>query len=200
MINKHKTGTIKKQHMSAYRSPSWSKMPSAWSKTKLPLSPSECSPLCYLTCKAERMLLREKRYNAAHDYIRYLCRGLRDKGSRGHEHTYQKCAPGFVEHCLDLYTRQKGLCAITEERMTWEPPQLTFSSTEPRPCAAQISIDRIDNAKGYVVGNVRLVCWYINNMLGDFGYEVYLHFAQRICHMMTKQMSSSAAPMMMTVE
>lgn len=39
------------------------------------------------------------------------------------------------------------------------------------------SFDRIDNAKGYTVDNVRIVTWAINSMISDWGEEVFYHVA-----------------------
>lgn len=35
------------------------------------------------------------------------------------------------------------------------------------------TVDRIDNSKGYVVGNVRLVCWAANRARGDWPDAVF---------------------------
>lgn len=39
------------------------------------------------------------------------------------------------------------------------------------------SLDRIEPAKGYTKGNVRLVCWAVNVALGDWGEDVFLAIA-----------------------
>jgi len=42
------------------------------------------------------------------------------------------------------------------------------------------SIDRIDCSKGYVPGNVRLVCWAFNQMRGEFPDEVVMALAKAL--------------------
>lgn len=42
------------------------------------------------------------------------------------------------------------------------------------------SLDRIDSTKGYVVGNVRLVCWQINLMKGEITDDELKKFCQAI--------------------
>lgn len=49
-----------------------------------------------------------------------------------------------------LWQTQKGLCALTGWPMTME----LANGVVPTNC----SIDRVDSKKGYVVGNVQLVC------------------------------------------
>lgn len=36
------------------------------------------------------------------------------------------------------------------------------------------SIDRIDSSKGYVIGNIRVVCWWVNRACGEWGLEAIL--------------------------
>jgi hypothetical protein len=61
-----------------------------------------------------------------------------------------------VEHLLDLWIAQKGLCALTGRKMRTD----RFGK---RWCA---SIDRISNALGYELGNLQLVCAAANQMKG----------------------------------
>jgi hypothetical protein len=44
----------------------------------------------------------------------------------------------------------------------------------------QISIDRIDNTRGYEIGNVRLVCFWVNNALSNMNLDALLYFSKRI--------------------
>ncbi len=42
------------------------------------------------------------------------------------------------------------------------------------------SVDRIDCSKGYVPGNIRVVCWAYNMMRGDFPDEVVMTLAEAV--------------------
>lgn len=42
------------------------------------------------------------------------------------------------------------------------------------------SIDRIDNSRGYELGNVRVVTWQANNMRGDMGIDIWKDTAAAI--------------------
>lgn len=44
----------------------------------------------------------------------------------------------------------------------------------------QPSADRLDNATGYVLGNVRLVCLLVNGAMGNWGEEPLRKIARRI--------------------
>lgn len=55
-----------------------------------------------------------------------------------------------LKHLLDVYKSQKGRCTLTGRRLTYDES------------ANSVSIDRIENSKGYLIGNVQLVCKFAN--------------------------------------
>ena len=57
----------------------------------------------------------------------------------------------------DLWQKQGGLCAMTGIPMQHHA---AFSDLN-------ASMDRIDGLTGYVIDNIQLVCWRINEMKGD---------------------------------
>ena len=61
-----------------------------------------------------------------------------------------------LEHLCHLWQQQGGRCALTGVRMTHRRVSRYFDTN--------VSMDRIDNNKGYMLGNVRLVCRRINSM------------------------------------
>lgn len=65
-------------------------------------------------------------------------------------------------------------CSATGLPLTWEH----MGSSKANPWAP--SIDRLDCAKGYVPGNVRVVCWAFNQMRGDFPDEVIVALAKAL--------------------
>lgn len=75
-----------------------------------------------------------------------------------------------IQYLLDIYERQKGLCNISGCLMTYEHGAKTTN----------ISIDRIDNNKGYVKGNVHLVCYIVNVMKNQFSISELIGFAKKI--------------------
>lgn len=61
-----------------------------------------------------------------------------------------------AEYLIGLYYKQNGLCAISGMKMTHRYKDLR-----------SISIDRIDSTKGYIKGNVQLVCQWVNLAKGQ---------------------------------
>jgi len=82
-----------------------------------------------------------------------------------------------VEYLLNLFEEQKGLCALSGIKMTW-----ATGKTEP----TSISIDRIDNSKGYVQGNVRLICMVVNAFKSTQTDDELYEFAKKLVENMAK--------------
>jgi len=61
-----------------------------------------------------------------------------------------------VEDLMDLYERQSGRCAVSGVKFTWT------TNGDGKKLPTSISLDRIDNDKGYEIENLRLVCWQVN--------------------------------------
>lgn len=65
---------------------------------------------------------------------------------------------------IDLYKKQKGLCALTDIKMTHE--KYTNSGREKR-SIHNISVDRIESKKHYTKDNIQLVSSIVNTMKWD---------------------------------
>jgi hypothetical protein len=79
-----------------------------------------------------------------------------------------------IYYLKELWDRQEGKCAITNIPLIHKYMITTIRNTPKSPY--QASIDRIDNSKGYVKGNVRFVCLMYNFMRNDFTDEQVLEF------------------------
>lgn len=77
-----------------------------------------------------------------------------------------------LDYIVHLYNVQNGLCAISGIPMTY---QYGDDSADTR-----ISIDKIDPNKGYVIGNVQLVCWAVNRMKWDMTLEQLTFFCRNV--------------------
>jgi hypothetical protein len=121
-----------------------------------------------MTNNDERKRLGAKRDQSPKDFIIYLCKYCKENEvSRRKERNSKE----FIEHCINLYEQQQGLCAITGIKMTHTKiPRHPYN----------ISIDRIDNDRGYEIGNVRLLCLYINDILSNRGLEVLLDISYHV--------------------
>ena len=80
-----------------------------------------------------------------------------------------------IEYLVGLYHGQKGLCAHTGEPMTTVrglvEGAVVFDLCTP---------DRIDNTKGYTIGNIMLACDGINRMRSDMPLAKFRAFCKRI--------------------
>lgn len=122
-----------------------------------------------MTSQSEKFQLRQMRNTSPHMFIRYLCRGM---VMRNHNREIERASETFVVHCQELYDQQCGLCAVSGFEMTF--------SSRPSDKSQQISINRIDSSRGYIPGNVRLVCYYINNAMAGLGVSELLRFVIQI--------------------
>lgn len=61
-----------------------------------------------------------------------------------------------VEDLTVLYENQGGRCAVSGVKLTWA------SGNGGKKSPTSISLDRIDNDRGYEIENLRLVCWQVN--------------------------------------
>ena len=74
------------------------------------------------------------------------------------------------EIIMRLWRKQKGICALSGEKMNW-----TYGSPY------KLSIDRIDSVNGnYVEGEVQLVCTMVNTMKWDFSQEEFVEWCEKI--------------------
>jgi hypothetical protein len=64
---------------------------------------------------------------------------------------------------IDLWDKQNGQCAYTKLPLLATANQFNT-----------ISLDRVDSSKGYVVGNVQLVCAAINKMKQEYTEDLFI--------------------------
>jgi len=75
-------------------------------------------------------------------------------------------------YLLELWAAQKGKCAVSGIAMQ------TQSGSQQNKNPFRASLDRIDNDKGYVKGNVRFVTHWINNAKSTWTEEIFSEFVQ----------------------
>jgi hypothetical protein len=84
----------------------------------------------------------------------------------------QRAARRGIEHSVTrddlllLFERQEGLCALSGLEMTTVIGQGRVRTN--------ISLDRIDPDKGYVLSNVQLVCDFVNTMKSDLSTDEFV--------------------------
>jgi hypothetical protein len=100
----------------------------------------------------------------------YLKRLLTNTKSRSRRDGIQYDLPH--DHFLTLWDNQKGLCAVTG--LPLQHSRQDDNPGQQRRCNDfNASADRIDPFVGYVEGNVRLVCWFVNHMKGQRSDEEF---------------------------
>lgn len=77
-----------------------------------------------------------------------------------------------VEQLNQLYVKQKGKCALSGFELTAIRGKSAFPTN--------VSIDRIDNSKGYTIDNIQLVCRKANTMKGEETWEELLDWCTAI--------------------
>lgn len=80
-----------------------------------------------------------------------------------------------VDYLVGLYYGQEGKCYHTNEQMTLERGLIDGAV-----CFTLCTMDRIDNAKGYEVGNIILACDGINRMRSDMPLKQFQALCKRI--------------------
>lgn len=76
------------------------------------------------------------------------------------------------EYLHELWDAQNGKCAISGIDMTY------ISNCGRIP--TNVSVDRIDSSKGYIKGNIQLVCMAVNQMKNDLDMQTLLTFCNAI--------------------
>ena len=102
-------------------------------------------------CKECRIKARSQRANSSVEgFLQIRLKALKQR----HKNKKFQGETVSLEYLVNLYDQQKGMCALSGI-----PMHVTLDHTD-----LAVSPDRIDASKGYIEGNVRLVCARANNM------------------------------------
>lgn len=116
---------------------------------------------------AERQRLLNDDYAA----LRYkLQQALKSARRRAKE--YNRYIDIDLEYLFYLWNSQNGKCALTGIQMTYKFYEGRVNTN--------LSIDRIDSAKGYSKENVQLVCMAANQMKNDLSTEEFLFMCNKV--------------------
>jgi hypothetical protein len=77
-----------------------------------------------------------------------------------------------LKYLVELWVAQQGRCALTGKEFSLEPGSL--QSKNP----FKISIDRVDNNKGYVKSNIRFLTHWANNAKSTWTDQIFLEFVK----------------------
>lgn len=76
------------------------------------------------------------------------------------------------EFILDLWNKQNGLCAISKIPMTYEMDSGRIYTN--------VSIDQIEQGKGYTEDNVQLVCMAVNQLKSDWDMNTVRYICKMV--------------------
>lgn len=80
-----------------------------------------------------------------------------------------------AEYLIDLFREQAGICALSGREMV-----ASQSSSRKNSHPNTVSVDRIDSAGGYTIGNVRLVTTHCNIARSNFTDEQFIELCRDI--------------------
>lgn len=116
-----------------------------------------CSDSCSFKASNSAKNQRIKRYSSVENTLISVFTGCKSRSKKnGREFTITK------EYVLTMLKEQNGRCAMTD--IILEP---TTGGRNPN----TISIDRIDNSKGYIIGNIQLVTKMFNECKNAYKFE-----------------------------
>lgn len=112
-------------------------------------------------------------------------------GSRWRGRTGRECPIEItLEDIWDVYVQQNKKCAFTGLPVSFFRTEKSIRSNDPEARLARTaSIDRIDNTKGYVKGNIRIVHQVVNIMKNQFSDEMFIEF----CELVTREQALARA-------
>jgi hypothetical protein len=80
-----------------------------------------------------------------------------------------------LKYLKDLWEQQGGICPFTKEKL-----ELRTHTTKNKSHPYSASLDRIDNSKGYIKGNVRFVSLIFNYARNTFSDDTVIEFCKKI--------------------
>jgi len=81
-----------------------------------------------------------------------------------------------TDYVMSLLTQQQGKCALTGWDLEFSRGGSYGYGTNPKGC----TMDRKNNNRGYVQGNVQLVCWKANRIKGELNDNEFKAFCKLV--------------------
>lgn len=79
-----------------------------------------------------------------------------------------------LDDLLEMYRRSNGVCEVSGIKFSLNK----HGDWRARPWVP--SVDRIDTKGPYVNDNCRLVCYYVNQAINEFGLETFIHVCRKV--------------------
>lgn len=125
---------------------------------------------CQTFCKTCRGIANKNYTNNFDSFVRKIYLHARNRS--------QKRKLEFsIDHdqIKQLWDTQEGRCALSGRRMTWGVATSGIQGNNDN-----ISIDRIDSSKGYIIENIHLVTARANLMKRDYPMDVFIAMCQDV--------------------
>lgn len=136
-------------------------------------------------CRYERVKQIQRNHPTPEKYLtmrwRTICRNRPRRGVGIAEDLFKGAGVGYL---MELWDKQRGLCAITGVPMTWGSTDKS-DMRKGKGLGRAVSIDRINNAQTYRKGNIQLVCAQVNYMRSSLSIEDFVAW----CEMVVKNQS-----------
>lgn len=99
-------------------------------------------------------------------------------GAKKRNKQYKRDFDLDLQYLKELWDRQNGKCSVTGLELHIKYIHTKKQRTDKSPY--QASLDRIDNSKGYIKGNVRFVCLMFNIARNDFSDNAVIEFCKKV--------------------
>lgn len=120
----------------------------------------------------------EKRINGRclDKFSPFRCFILRAKARAKRKKKYNNFCDLTCKYLKEVWDNQNGKCILSDIEMNLPLDTKGFTSKS----IYNASLDRIDNSKGYVKGNVRFICVMANYARNDFNDDEVIEFCKKI--------------------
>jgi hypothetical protein len=128
------------------------------------------------SCGCLQVEMSRRRFNDYFDISASWIRHTKDKAiKRGYVFEIT------IQDVWEVWEKQHRLCALTGQPLIW-PKCTHYKSKHGREGTA--SIDRIDNTKGYIKGNIQIVHKYINIMKQRYSQNDFIDMCRKVAEYM----------------
>jgi len=115
-------------------------------------------------------LIASNRYDKYSNFRWYIKNIIKNSKKRKQDYNID------LEYLYQLWETQEGICPFTKQKL--ELRTHSYDSIKNKPY--QASLDRIDNNKGYIKGNIRFVALMFNYARNRFSDEQVIDFCKQV--------------------
>jgi hypothetical protein len=153
--------------------------PSCGNSREIRASRAATNPLC-ARCAHELCCSREKRLGAANPAWKGTDHIPSSRFNNWRKNAERRGLPWEITiHDVEaLWESQQGRCALTGATLLIATNQIRGHTDIDR--EAVLSLDRIDNSRGYTIDNIQLTTWRTNRIKNDLSNEALFAFCRQV--------------------